>query len=175
VTTWTTPRTWADNDLVDAADLNEQLRDNLEWVKAVVDNSGSYECDEASDYTTSSTSFVPVDNTNLTLTITTNGGDVLIGFYGAVKGTANNQRIYFDIELDSTSYLIGDDGAFSPLVITGYIGPFPVSFVHLARDLEAGEHTFELHWKTNGGTATLYAGAGTNLCDFHPQFWVQEV
>lgn len=36
--TWTAPRTWADNDLVAAADLNEQLRDNLEYLGGLLQN-----------------------------------------------------------------------------------------------------------------------------------------
>ena len=176
MTTWTTPRTWADNDLVDAADLNEQLRDNLEWVKAVIDNGDSYECDEASsDYTTTSTNFTAVDSTNLRLTITTNGGDVLVGFCGSITTTSAGYRIFLDVKLDD-DYLGNDDGLLAKSIASG-LGdtPHPASFVYLVRDLETGEHTFELHWKVTAGTGKIHAGAGTTNADLHPQFWVQEV
>lgn len=34
---WTTPKTWADGNLVTAADLNEQLRDNSDYLKTAAD------------------------------------------------------------------------------------------------------------------------------------------
>ena len=37
---WTTPRTWSIGALVVAADLNEQLRDNLAHLKLLVDDNG---------------------------------------------------------------------------------------------------------------------------------------
>lgn len=38
---WTTPATWVDGAAVDAADLNEQVRDNLEYLKSAVDSGAS--------------------------------------------------------------------------------------------------------------------------------------
>lgn len=37
---WTTPVTWESGDEVEAADLNEQVRDNLEYLKANADSGG---------------------------------------------------------------------------------------------------------------------------------------
>lgn len=37
---WVTPRTWTVGQLVAAAELNEQIRDNLTHLKLSVDNSG---------------------------------------------------------------------------------------------------------------------------------------
>ena len=37
---WVTPRTWTVGQLVSAAELNEQLRDNLIFLKLLVDNNG---------------------------------------------------------------------------------------------------------------------------------------
>lgn len=62
--TWTTPVTWATNQLVTAANMNEQVRDNLNYLlaKPTVKILG----DTGANYSTSSTSFVDVDVTNLT-------------------------------------------------------------------------------------------------------------
>ncbi len=158
---WTTPKTWAVDELVTASDFNTHIRDNLNALKAPP--SAHYELDEASDYTTSSASFVDVDATKLALTITTNGGDVLVHFHGTVLYDA-----YFDVAVDGTR-VGGNDGM---LCFTG--SAIPVSFTRLITGLSAGEHTFKLQWKTTG-TCHLYAGAGTSGRDLHPQFWAREV
>ncbi|MEO1163712.1 MAG: hypothetical protein AAFV98_08020 [Chloroflexota bacterium] len=72
---WTQPKTWSNEPLV-ASDLNTHLRDNMEALKEPP--SANYELDETSDYTTTSTTFVDVDSTNLSLTLDTNGGDVKV-------------------------------------------------------------------------------------------------
>lgn len=170
--TWTTPKTWSTGEALTASDMNAHIRDNLDALKAPpTDN---YECNEASDYTTTSTTFVDVDATNLNLTITTTGGDVMVGFYGTVKhSAASNNAIKFDVDLDG-SLIAGDDG----LIGTNFPAASQsraVSFVVLVTGLSAGSHTFKLQWHTASATATLYAGAGTSIFDVHPQFWVREV
>jgi hypothetical protein len=166
---WTTPATWAVDQLVTADDLNTHLRDNLTALKTPP--SAHYECDEGSDYTTTSTSFENVDGTNLALTITTNGGDVIVHFDGVVGHGSLVNYCYFDVDVDG-SPLGGDDG----IVMT--MGPSArhnVSFTRLITGLDADEHTFTLQWKVDAGTATLFAGAGTSGADIHPQFWAREV
>ena len=37
---WTTPKTWSIGELVSADDLNSQVRDNLSFLKLVVDDDG---------------------------------------------------------------------------------------------------------------------------------------
>ena len=75
---WTTPKTWADDELVTANVMNTHVRDNLNALKAPP--TARYELNRTSDYTTTSTSFVDVDGTKLALTITTSGGDVMVHF-----------------------------------------------------------------------------------------------
>jgi hypothetical protein len=165
---WTTPATWAVDQLVSADDLNTLVRDNLNALKTPP--SAHYECDEGSDYATNSTSFTDVDATHLALTITTAGGDVFVGFHGNV---ACNQRVFFDVYVDSAR-IGGDDG----IIRNGSNGQNdPISFVRLVSGLSAGAHTFKLQWKVGGTSpsATLYAGAGTASFDVHPQFWVREM
>ena len=129
----------------------------------------SYVCDEASDYTTTSTSFVDVDGTNLALTIITNGGPVLVHFHGMFY--TNGARMWLDVDVDGTR-TAGDDG----IIGAWQTANFTVTFSRLITGLSAGEHTFTLQWKViSGGTAKLYAGAGTSNADVHPQFWVREV
>lgn len=141
--TWTAPRTWADNDLVAADDLNEQLRDNLEFLKdspvaQYISNDSSYEVSRSGNG-----SFVDVDDTNLALTLETNGGDVKITLQGRFQessGTAS-KNAYLDMAVDgtrqgdTTTGLWSLDGDFNPLYVT-----------HIVRGLEAGSHTFKPQW-----------------------------
>jgi len=163
--TWRTPITWTVGQLVTATNLNEQLRDNLEFLKTPP--TALYNVNQASDYTTTSTTFVDVDATNLLLTIATAGGDVLIVFMGYGGGTS---RLYFDIAIDGVR-MAGDDGFLSAVNAVNT----PITLVALKQGLSAGSHTFKLQWKVNSGTGTLYAGAGTSGFDVHPQFFVREV
>jgi hypothetical protein len=172
---WVTPRTWVPEELVTANLLNTHLRDNLNALKNPP--SARYEPNEGSDYTTTSTSFVDVDATNLALTITTAGGDVMVGFHGLVApDNVGAARVLFDVAVDGTR-TAGNDGITGTTQegSEGGARPKNVSFVRLISGLAAGSHTFKLQWRTNTGTATLYAGAGTSNADVHPQFWAREV
>ena len=166
---WTTPKDWAVDEQLTASKLNTHLRDNLNALKSPP--SDNYECNEGSDYSSNSTSFADVDGTNLSLTITTNGGDVMVGFHGTFQA-GTNATVFLDVYVD-TADDGGDDGYVVQIMPAN--SPETVSFVRLITGLSAGSHTFKLRWKTNGATVTLFAGAGTSNRDMHPQFWVREV
>lgn len=164
--TWTTPKTWVTGEPLTASDMNTHLRDNLEALKNPP--SAQVTLNQASDYTTTATSFVDVDSGVLSLTISTHGGDVMVAFHGNVGATS---RVYLNITADGVP-IAGDDGIASN---TGTGDNTLFSFVRLVTGLAPGPHTFRLQWKVNSGTATLYAGAGTANWDVHPQFWAREV
>jgi hypothetical protein len=170
---WTEPKTWTNEPLV-AGDLNTHLRDNLEALKEPP--TAHYELNESADYSVTSTSFVNVDGTKLSLTISTSGGDVMLAFHGFVRAGTNSDTLYFDVEMDGAR-IGGDDGIIAAMRAASGGTPtrIPVSFVRLVTSLAAGSHTFKLQWKVSGGTGELYAGAGTSGVDLHPQFWVREV
>jgi len=173
---WTDPKTWAVGEVVTANLLNEQVRDNLTALKTT--NSAQYLLDESTDYTTTSTSFADVDATKFSHTITTTGGDVLIGFNASIKMSGGSLPVYFDVDMDGTR-VASDDG----IVIISSTTSNNInggSFIYLVTNVAGGAHTFKLQWKVDAGTATLYAGAGSNdgfsrPADMHPQFWVLEV
>ena len=167
---WTTPKTdWVLGELATQSHLND-IGNNLAALKDPP--SDNYELDEGSDYSTSSTTFVDVDGTNLALTINTNGGDVLVHFHGMIGKAAASHYWYFDVEVDGTR-IGGDDGIIGQLESTN--SRDPVSFTRLITGLAAGSHTFKLQWKVNANSITLYAGAGTTNSDLHPQFWAREI
>lgn len=168
---WTTPASWSVDQLVTADDLNTQLRDNLNALKTPP--SAHYEPNEASDYQTTSSSFANVDGTNLALTVTITGSEVMIGFHGTVQSSVP-AGICFDVRVDDLANVGHDDGIIRVRPDSASDEQC-VSFVRLVTGLADGQHTFKLQWKTASGTATLFAGAGTSWKDMHPQFWVREM
>jgi hypothetical protein len=161
---WTQPKTWSSEPLT-SSDLNTHLRDNLEALK---DPPGdNYILNQGSDYSTTSTSWVDVDSTNLSFTLTTNGGDLMVHIHLPVTGTG---IAFFDLDLDG-SRVGGDDG----IARNAAGGISIVSFTRLISGLAAGTHTVKLQWRMASGTGTIYAGAGTSNADFHAQMWVREI
>jgi hypothetical protein len=162
---WTAPKTWVVGEAVTAGDLNTHIRDNLLALKAPPTT--YVKLDEASDYTTTSTSFVAIDNTKLNLSITTTGGDVLIVFFANIaNGTSHTQ---IDIEFDGVA-MGGDNGL---IRVSGGSGNYTLaSLACIKTSVSAGTHAVRVMWKVPSGTSTLYAG--TTL-DIHPMFWVREV
>jgi len=157
-------------DTIASATWGNIVKANIEAIKAPPTD--HYTVNEASDYTTTSASFTDIDATDLALTITTTGGDVMIGFHGGFDCSAG-ANVYVDVDLDGTR-IGGDDGIHAAAVnATDFYGR--ISFVWLVTSLSAGSHTFKLQWKTSAGTVKMFAGAGTANADVHPQFWVREV
>lgn len=153
---WVNPITWTVSQLVTAANLNEQVRDNMNYLFAR--NSGRAEL--TGDFTTTSTSFT--DLTGLTVTFTTYGGQVLVGFSGncSNNGASNND---FTIAVDGVDAGDGTNG------ITGFSTGtvrFPVSITYITVALSAGSHTIKMRCKTSATTLTVRDGA---------QFFVKEI
>ncbi len=154
---WTTAKTWAVNELLTAVALNTHLRDNLNALKdpptalALV----------GSTYASTSTSFVNIDSTGLAVTITTSGGDVLIGFSGAwVMGAAGNIG-YLTVAMDGVNI-----GGASGIALVSSSSAVPLGVAFLKTSVPPGAHTFRLQWRVTGSTVTLYALG---------EFWAREV
>lgn len=184
---WTTPKTWIDGNKLEAAELNEQVRDNLSFLFSKP--GASYSLDEGADYTTTSALFTDIDGTNLGLSITSGGGDLLVWFSGTVAADVGIPAyIYLDVDLDG-SRVGGDDGLVMIASNTsGTANQYQgdkwnnIVLLRLLTGLAAGTHTLSLQWKvlgTSGATARLYAGAGTAITygtvDIHSQFGVKEL
>lgn len=74
--TWTTPRTWTDEELVTANLMNTHIRDNLNYLYAA-DNGFDYVLDSGS-YSTTSTTYTVVDS-GFDLSVYTPSGLILVG------------------------------------------------------------------------------------------------
>lgn len=168
---YTTPRNWATGELVTATMMNVHVRDNFNAIKAPPTD--TYEINEAADYTTTSATFVDIDGTDLSLAITTTGGDILVTFVGSFFNSSTGNT-YLDVTLDAVREA-GDDGICGMRSPSANVIPFVMSFSWWILAPSAAAHTINLQWKTNAGTSTLYAGAATSNADVHGFFCAREV
>lgn len=154
---WVTPRTWATNELVTAAMMNEQLRDNLLYLL----NPVSFFVANSATYTTTSTTPVVI-NAAYGVNLTTNGGYILLGasFRLEVSTTCD---VY--ISHDGGNHVLG-----TRVAASGYY-----SFTVLKRSVAAGAHTFQLMWDTASGTATIRGVDGGGFVAAPIIFWGIEI
>lgn len=151
--TWTTPRDWATGELVTASMMNTHVRDNLDYLMARPQ--GSILRDNNATYTTTSSSFTPIDSTNLAITVTPKGTKVLLLFGGVVSSTVSADVMWFDIQKDGAGLAGGDGLVRSP----GSPGFWPVGMAVVATGLTPGtSYVFRPVWKT-ANNGTLLAGA----------------
>lgn len=164
---------WEVGQLVTAADLNAQVRDNLGYLferpLALVT------VNRASDYVTTSTAFVNVHTDEMALTLTLAGTRARVTFQGnffTQTSSPGTCYLSLDVSVDGLRQA-GDDG-----ICGGQDSQMLLGFSYVITGLTPGTHTFRLMWRAiasvGSPTAMLYAGAGTLNHDFHPQFSVEE-
>ena len=167
---WTTPKTWTSEPLT-SLDLNTFVRDNQNHLKDRIDAVDSAIVSGKANFSTTARDWVDVNATSLALTLTTHGGDVLVGFTGTILHGSHDGVSYFNIAVDDVDYF-ADDGVTRYQNAANYanLRYVPLSFVVLITGLAAGSHSFKLRWKTKSpNTATI------NVTQTHPQFWAKEL
>ncbi len=166
---WTSPKTWSSEPLT-SSDLNTYVRDNQDYLKDRLDNRvGTIVTGNTAPSTTSET-FVDIDS-KLAISLTTHGGDVLVGFTGTVRSTHIIRPVYINLAVDGVHYF-ADNGVVQTVIGSdGYRNqPLPLCFVVLVTGLDAGAHTFKLRWKTRRSNV-----ASIEITSLHPQFWAKEL
>jgi hypothetical protein len=134
--------------------------------------------DNAAAYTTTSTSFVDIDGTNLKCTISISGSAVLVGFTGMVINTAGGASVVcLDLAVDGTRLGAAGGEGLGAKVQNGTITPVKesITLLALATGLSTGSHSFTVQWKTNAGTASLSSGVAGSDTDYIPHIWAVEV
>lgn len=160
---WTTPATFIANQIVGASDLNTQLRDNLNYLFASRPT-GITNYQNGSNYTTTSTSFVDVDATNVKLTLTLSGSRLFIvsRFVANYTNVANNgiNFAFYSVGLNANGSTTNWQGNSAASNIEGQ-----VNMVDIFTGLAAGSQTIRLRWAvSNGaGTGSIIFFSGTNL------------
>lgn len=156
---WTAPRTWNVGELVTAGLLNTHLRDNLEFLKAQIDLPLNFAAAaSATLYTSSSATFADVDATNLSLSLTTSGGAVLLGMSTQGKHSVAAGELRLDWHIDGAR--IGD-ATYGTCLLQAPAADrqIPISHIHI-RAMSAGAHTLKLQLATSGATASLGGVSG---------------
>ena len=147
---WTTPKTWV-SEVLTSNDMNTYLSDNTQYLyDQLTAGLAEYTYTRATgNYSTTSTSYVDIDSTNMTATLTTAGGDLLVNFTGSMyKSGSPSQNIRVAVILDGTIYQL-----------LQYLdtGSFNVSFTRVFDNISAGDHTLTMQWRlsTSGPTLNL--------------------
>jgi hypothetical protein len=172
---WTAPKTWLADELVTASNLNLHLRDNLNILKIPAQAHRSV--NSGANFTTSSTTFVDVNNTYFLHTLATKStGNLFVNFVGSVGITAGNS-VTLDIawRVSAGSYARLGSANSGLIVLKGVdADTFNASFsVFITGIATPGSYDVKLQWRVDGGTATLYNV--TTITDVRPQFSVIEL
>jgi hypothetical protein len=158
---WTTPRTWVTDELVTASMLNTHIRDNLNALKTPPHNSYS----TTGNYSTTSTSWVDVDSGNMSLTVVSAGGPLIICAEMTICVDASDYTgtVYFDLDVNGNR--IEQERILTKKAGAAY-DRVPVSLVWRVL-VDAGENEIALQWKIALTATTAYI--------FGIDFWVAEV
>ena len=143
---WTTPTTVSAGDKLTSTMWNNQVAGNLSYLLSP--NKGMIIRNNNGDYSTTSTSWVDVDATNLSITITTYGGPVLV-LAAMLTGQTSGDTGGIDVTMDGTR--IGEASTLGLVNATSTYVPI-CTIVTPA----AGSHTFKLQYRTtNASYATI--------------------
>jgi len=112
--------------------------------------------DDGSDYTTTSSSFVDVDATDLNLTITTTGGKVLcIANFSYSSSTNEAQGNFTFFDNTNSSNLGNATGGLAEVDDVDSTDTVNQTVMGISGALSAGAHSFKLRWKRDGGTSKI--------------------
>ncbi len=153
---WTTPVTWVDDAVIEAVDLNAQLRDNMAYCHsgkpavAIARNNGS-------NYTPGA-SWANVDGTNLSISLSTTTGRALVMVSVQFAPAANSHcTLFLDVTVDGVRQG-GTDGLACDI---SYEPLFGLAFTHLLTGLSTGSHTLTLQAKqtTNNASGAIVSSS----------------
>jgi hypothetical protein len=170
---WSTPPTFSTSELVPASKLT-QLSDDLSYL--LNRPKASTFRDNGATYTTTSTSFTPIDSTNLSYAINMSGSVALITVLGQTDDNGTNQTLFFDIEVDAVRLGAGaTDGLCGNQHGTISAADDSLSMAVIRSGLTASSHTFRPVWRVSGGTGRIHSGNGVAGTDYLLHFGVAEI
>lgn len=161
---WVTPRTWADGNVVTAAQLNQDIRDNTnELYDASIGIVAAY-ATESADFETQSQSYVDV----ISVTLTTTGKPLLLlagGLYGS-----NYRTAYFAYQIDSQSEVVMLEAPDSSTGWEAYEMSMGV-LMRVITGVAAGDHTIKIRVRTTASGGVV-AWRGRTLLVYELPFSV---
>ena len=153
MTDWTTPKTWQPGEGLTPDALNEQIRDNLLYLAERPRSIRVARLEEVSNYSTASTTLIPLDDTLFKLTIKPTGGDLRF-LFSCMARQSSTGNIQINIFKDDTEYIEPSGISFRHLNTQGW---GVVAFSFLYENTSSEEMTFSLHWRAGSNTVTIYA------------------
>lgn len=142
---------------------NTHLRDRRPWARggyaSSVQTSGA-------DYTTTSTSYVSLDDTNVFLRMECVGNPIVMALKGHLANNTAGAATTIRFQMDGAS-AEGTEGIAATSSTASAAIPFSVQKVVVP---SAGSHSFSIAWKASSGTATIQRGT-----DFYVEFTVEEI
>lgn len=146
---WTTPRTWNIGEIVTAGQMNTQVRDNLDFLKARSETPMNYVSKVfAQQFATTSTQYVDLAPGYYSI-LNTSGAPVLITISGAWKNPVVGAECCFDFMIDSQR--IGD-AIYGTFFMQSWGDRYQSFSWSTIRPLAAGAHAFMPQWRASTGT-----------------------
>lgn len=128
---------------IDANDNDNAITDKKYVDDQIVAKTQSSQAEGTSNITTTSATFA--DMTDMSITITTTGGDVLLMFSAAIRASAGGSVPMIEFYDGSSSY-----HAITKNNYADQQSPFSIQY--LLTSVSAAEHTFKVRWKVANGT-----------------------
>jgi hypothetical protein len=165
---YVTPRTWSSGDPLSSSYLNVYVRDNVDYLfnrnRHIVNLKNV-----TAIAVSATTSWSAIDDAQLSLEITTYGGDVELDFCATVR-TGTGGQLNFDFIKDGTTYLSSNTG--TPLAGGSYYMDLNttsedriINVKLIVTGLSAGTYTFKPRVSfSTSATVTFMASASTLLC-----------
>lgn len=150
--TWTAPRTWNVGELVTKSIMDSHVRNNFDFLRTPPGNIATI----TSNISTTSTSLADV--TGASITITMQGGSVLLWFQGTLSVAAGpvDETVQMAFSIDAV------DGAILQrvrLLSTAGAGDYKgVDVFFRTGVLSAASHTFKLRWRSTAGASITIPG-----------------
>jgi hypothetical protein len=152
---WIPPKkNWNVNDIVTAQDMNA-IGEDLDYLYQTGARAAATINATSTNGTASFATLVQVN-------VTTRGGALLVGFYGAESHDASGSA-YYDVAVDGTRKAL--NGFSGSLETQPGSTPGPVCMTLLLTGIGAGAHTLSLQWRTSAQWLSMGVG----------QFWLVEV
>lgn len=147
---WATPRTWTTSEIVTAAMMNQDVRDNMNALKST-----SAEVD--TNETTTSTAFADLATTGPAVTINT-GTTAFVLMSAKLSNTNDNAVNIAGVAVSGATTLAAADG--EALFITAWEASEPNTRIQVGiafplSGLTAGSNTFTMKYRVSAGTGTF--------------------
>lgn len=148
---YTAPVTWANNTVPDAADLNEQIRDNLNYIHSGRQLFQVYGAIGAGNLTTTSTTYVAVTGYSATFTPQLPSGRILllVSFNLGATGGTSSLAVYLNGVIHKELWNNNSVNGSIPTNRCFVVCQFQSLTINTP-------NTIALYFLNNGGTATLY-------------------